>query len=139
MTMPSPSPPVVFLVPLLLLLLVSVACSKGPTEIIPWAFSIPGGRMSGEPATAASWDEVVEGSGIFDLETRPADPYSVRIGFVMRDGRIDVDPADGRKWLPPLEADSHVRVRIDGRIYRALAIPVADPAELEGFDPMRHV
>jgi hypothetical protein len=82
---------------------------------------------------------VVSDSGTLDLETRPDDPYSVRIGFIFRDGNIYIDPAEDRRWYPHLIADPSVRVRIDGRIYRARAVAVADPDELRGFDPDRHV
>ena len=80
---------------------------------------------------------MVSESGTLDLETDPADPYSVRINFVFRDGDLYIDPAEDRRWYGKLLADPSVRVRIDGRIYRARAVPVSDPDELRGFDPDR--
>ena len=118
-----------FVLPLLL----ALAGCGGPLGIIP------GGELSGSEATASDWSEVVSESGTLDLETRPEDPYSVRIGFVLRDGRIYIDPAEERAWYQNLEADPSVRVRIGDRIYRARAVPVTDPTELEGFDPERRV
>ena len=114
-------------------LLVLLAACGGPAGIIP------GGALSGEEATAAAWSEVVSESGTLDLETRPGDPYSVRINYVFRDGNVYIDPAEGRAWYQHLVADRSVRVRIDGRIYRARAVAVTDPAERAGFDPERHV
>jgi hypothetical protein len=119
--------------------LLLLACGGGPTELIPGAFALPGGALSGEPATARSWSEVVQESGVLDLETRPADPYSVRVGFVMKGGAIYVDPAAERQWNVNIKADPAVRVRIDGRVYEATAVPVSDPTEREGFDADRDV
>ena len=113
--------------------LLAVAACGGPIGIIP------GGILSGEEASAAAWSEVVSGSGTLDLETDPEDPYSVRIGFVFREGQVYIDPAQGRRWYQNLLADRSVRVRIDGRIYRARAVAVTDPDELQGFDPERHL
>ncbi len=114
-------------------LLVAVAACGGPISIFP------GGRLSGEEASAGAWTEVISDSGILDLETRPEDPYSVRIGYVFREGRVYIDPAEDRGWYPHLKADPSVRVRFEGRIYRVRAVPVTDAAELEGFDPERRV
>lgn len=113
-------------------LLAAAACG-GPIGIIP------GGALSGEEASAGSWSEVVTDSGTLDLETSPEDPYSVRILYVFRDGNVYIDPAEDRRWYQRLRSDPSVRVRIDGRIYRARAVPVTDAAELQGFDPERRV
>lgn len=113
-------------------LLLAIACG-GPIGIIP------GGALSGEEATATAWTEVVSDSGTLEIETRPEDPYSVRIGYVFREGNVYIDPAEDRAWYQNLEADPSVRVRFDNRVYRARAVPVTDAAELEGFDPERRV
>lgn len=113
--------------------LLAVTACGGPLGIIP------GGGLSGEEATAGAWSEVVTDSGTLDLETRPEDPYSVRIRFVFRQGRVYIDPAEGRRWYENLRGDPSVRVRIDDRIYRARAVAVSDPDELRGFEPDRHV
>lgn len=110
-----------------------VAACGGPAGIIP------GGALSGDEATAGAWSELVSGSGTLDLETRPEDPYSVRINYFFRNGAIYIDPAEGRAWYQHLQDDPRVRVRIDGLIYRARAVPVSDPEELEGFDVERRV
>ncbi len=110
-----------------------VAACGGPAGVIP------GGELAGEEATAATWSEVVSESGTLDLETRPGEPYSVRVNYVFRDGNVYIDPADGRAWYRYLTADRSVRVRLDGRIYRARAVAVTDPDERVGFDPERHV
>ena len=113
--------------------LLGVAACGGPAGVIP------GGVLSGEEAAADSWSQLVSEAGTLDLETRPGDPYSVRIGFFYRTGNVYIDPADGRRWYRNLQDDPSVRVRIADRIYRARAVRVTDPEELEGFDPDRHV
>ena len=113
-------------------LLLAIACG-GPIGIVP------GGALSGEEATANAWTEVVSDSGTLELETRPEDPYSVRVGYVFRAGNVYIDPAEDRAWYQNLKADPSVRVRFDNRVYRARAVPVTDAAELEGFDPERRV
>ncbi|MCP4003594.1 MAG: nitroreductase family deazaflavin-dependent oxidoreductase [bacterium] len=119
--------------------LLLVACSGGPTELIPGAFAVPGGSLSGEVVTAQSWSEVVQEDGVLDLETRPTDPYSVRVGFVKKGEAIYLDPAAERKWNVNIKADPAIRVRIDARVYEATAVTVTDPGELEGFDADRDV
>ncbi len=113
-------------------LLLAVACG-GPVGIIP------GGLLSGEEASASSWSDVISESGILALETRPEDPYSVHVGYVYRDGKIYIDPAEDRGWYQNLKANPSVRVRFDDRVYRARAALVTDAAEREGFEPDRHV
>ncbi len=115
-----------------------ISCG-GPVEFIPGAFALPGGELSGNEGAASSWDEAAAGHSVMDLETRPTDPYSVRIGFVLRDGNLYIDPAEGRRWYPHLETNPSVRVRFEDTVYRARAIEVTDPGELTGFDSERHV
>jgi hypothetical protein len=115
-----------------------VSCG-GPIELIPGAFALPGGKLNGDEGAASSWDEAAAGYNVMDLETRPEDPYSVRIGFVLRDDNLYIDPAEGRRWYPHLETNPSVRVRFGDTVYRARAIEVTDPTELRGFEPDRHV
>ena len=100
---------------LVLPLLATLASCGGPLGIIP------GGELSGSEATASAWNEVVSESGTLDLETRPEDPYSARIGFVLCDGKVYIDPAEERGWYQHLKAnlllgrrvvrDSHTSLR----------------------------
>ncbi|MCP3984418.1 MAG: nitroreductase family deazaflavin-dependent oxidoreductase [bacterium] len=123
----------------ILIVFLFVGCGGGPSELIPGAFALPGGVLSGEQVTIQSWSEVVKEDGVMELETRPSDPYSVRVGFVLKGDSMYVDPSDGRKWHLNMKADPAVRVRIEGRVYPATAVPVTDPKEREGFDPDRNV
>ncbi len=102
-------------------------------------FIIPGGTLRGdvvsEPVT--DWSFVEE--SFVDVEFRPDDPYSVELNYFVKQGRLYIDPAEGRKWLEYLRADPRVRVRFENSIYELKAVLVEDEAELEGFDPTRFV
>ena len=109
-----------------------VACG-GPLLIIP------GGELSGrevsEPVT--DWSFVTD--NFLDLEVRPDDPYSVELNYVVRDGDLYIDPAEGRTWFDYLRADDRVRVRFGDDIYPLKAVLVGKPGELEGFDADRFI
>ena len=81
----------------------------------------------------------VQQDGVFELETRPGDPYSVQLNYVVRDGKLYLDPAEGKRWLDHMRADPRVRVRFGDRIYPATVVLVGEPGELEGFDADRFV
>ena len=100
---------------------------------------IPGGELSGEVVESVPADWSFVDASFVDLETRPADPYSVELNYFVKDGRLYVDPAEGRRWLDHIREDPDVRVRFDGKIYPLVAVRVTDSAELEGFDPERIV
>ncbi len=102
-------------------------------------YAIPGGSLQGEVATSVPGDWSSLQDGVLHLETRIEDPYSVEINYVVRNGKLYVDPAEGRSWLANLRADPKVRVRIDGNVYPMQATLVQDPAEREGFDADRFV
>ena len=74
-----------------------------------------------------------------DLEVRPADPYSVELNYLVRDGQLYIDPAEGRRWFDYIRADPRVRARFGGKIYPLEAVLVGRPGELDGFDADRFV
>ena len=116
-----------------LLLLLAAACRGGPFLMFP------GGELSGEVVTEPVDDWSFVDSAFLHLETRPDDPYSVELNYVVKDGKLYIDPAEGRTWLEHIRADPRVRVRFDDRIYPLMAVLVERPEELEGFDPDRFV
>lgn len=118
-----------------LILLVSCVAAAGCNG--PLAF-IPGGALEGPEQVAASWEEA-EAHENLELETRPQDPYSVRVNFVLREGALYIDPDPARGWYGHMVEDPAVRVRFEEIIYPARAVPVTDPDELEGFDPTRRI
>ena len=115
-----------------LLLLPLLGCG-GPVLLFP------GGELSGEAVTEPVEDWSFVDSTFVDLEVRPEDPYSVELNYTIVDGRLYIDPAEGRKWFDYLREDPRVRVRFDGRVYPATAVLVGKPGELEGFPEDRYV
>ncbi len=96
---------------------------------------IPGGRLTGnvvESADDFSFTAANKDTSI-DLETRPSAPYSVELNYTVKNGRIYLDPKEGRIWLDHIRDDPNVRVRLDGNVYPLRAVQVEDPDELEGF------
>jgi hypothetical protein len=100
---------------------------------------LPGGELSGEVAREIPDDWSFLSDPFVDLETRPSDPYSVELNYTVRDGRLYIDPAEGRRWLDFIREDPRVRVRFDGVIYPLVAVPVDDPSEREGFPADRFI
>ncbi len=115
-----------------LMLLVGVGCG-GPFLVFP------GGELRGEVVTDSVQDWSFAEDSFVDLETRPSDPYSVELNYVLKDGKLYIDPAEGRRWLDHIRADPRVRVRFAGRVYPATAVLVGRPGEIEGFPPDRFV
>lgn len=113
------------------LLVMALGCG-GPVLMFP------GGRLSGEVVEDID-DYSFAADSFIDLETRPNDPYSVELNYTVKDGRLYVDPAEGRAWLEHIREDPNVRVRIGGKVYPLRAVLVEDPVELEGFPEDRFI
>ncbi len=90
--------------------------------------TVPGGALAGEPMDPpVEWSEVPD---TIQLETRPADPYSINIWGVGVGRHLYVaTSADGTAWTGYLEVDNSVRVRFDDDIYALQAEAVDDAAE----------
>ena len=66
----------------------------------------------------------------FQLETRPAEPYSINIwGVAMGDYLYVATSPEGANWTPYIEADPRVRVRFDEEVYPLRAVRVGDADE----------
>ena len=74
-----------------------------------------------------------------DIETRPGDPYSIELIYQVKDGKLYIDPAEGRKWLGHIRSDPRMRIRYAGKIYPVDAVLVGKPGELEGFNADRFI
>ena len=100
----------------------------GPTLLIP------GGELTGPvEASPENWTFSDEVSTI-QLETRPADPYSVNIWAVGIGDRLYVHAGANRsRWVENILADPRVRVRVAGKLYPLTAVRVEDPAEFATF------
>lgn len=99
----------------------------------------PGGVLRGELVSQPVTDWSFATDRFVDLETRPGDPYSVELNYVVKDGQLYIDPAEGRRWLEHIRSDPRVRVRFGGRIYPATAVLVGRPGELPDFPEDRFV
>jgi hypothetical protein len=119
--------------PLHAALVLAVAACGGPFLLIP------GGELRGEVASEPVSDWSFADDQFVDLEVRPGDPYSVELNYFVRDGKLYIDPAQGRTWFEYLKEDSRVRVRFGDKIYPCEARLAGEPGELDGFDEDRFV
>jgi uncharacterized protein DUF2255 len=110
-----------------LLVAVGASCSR------PFAL-LPGGALGGEPAAVpASW-AFTDAVQTVQLETRPADPYSVNIWVVAIAPNLYVHAGANRSaWVEHIEADPRVRLRVGDSIYELSAARVVDQAEFDRF------
>lgn len=99
----------------------------------------PGGELAGEVVTEPVDDWSFADDAFVDLETRPDDPYSVELNYIVRDGKLYIDPAEGRDWFDHIRENPNLRVRFGKKIYPVKAVLVGEPGELEGFDADRYV
>lgn len=99
----------------------------------------PGGELSGEVVTEPVDDWSFVDDAFVDLETRPDDPYSVELNYIVREGKLYIDPAEGRDWFDHIRENPNLRVRFGSKIYPVKAVLVGEPGELEGFDADRYV
>jgi len=101
---------------------------------------LPGGPLTGKvhEGTVTDWtftDSVKDAQ----LETNPADPYSVNVWCAQQGGKLyvptsmlrgDEHPGE-RQWVRNVTLDANVRVKLGDEIYLARADRVTDPAEFE--------
>lgn len=113
--------------------LVAIPACGGPF------FVFPGGALEGDVVAEPVEDWSFASDAFVDLETRPEQPYSVELNYVVEDGKLYIDPAEGRRWLEHLRADPRVRVRFGDKIYPVTAVLVGRPGELEEFPSDRFV
>jgi hypothetical protein len=108
----------------------ALACLLGCGPVL----LMPGGQLSGPVEAAPSdWSFSDEISTI-QLETRPADPYSINIWAVGLGDRLYVHAGANRsRWVEHLVADPLVRVRVAGKLYPMATIRVEDAAEFASF------
>lgn len=118
--------------PVVLIALFCIACG-GPFMVIP------GGQLSGEVVSEPVSDWSFADDSFIDIETRPGDPYSVELNYIVKDGNLYIDPAEGRAWLEYIREDPNLRVRFGGKVYPVIAVLVGKPGELEGFDADRFI
>jgi len=95
---------------------------------------LPGGALEGPTAPApASWSFTDDVKTI-QLETRPAEPYSVNIWVIALGEHLYVHAGASRNaWVEHIEGDPRVRVRVGDSIYELAAARVEEQAEFDRF------
>lgn len=95
-------------------------------------FIFAGGELSGtDEAHPESWDFAAEVDTV-QIETRPADPYSVNVWGVGVGADFYVAASDGpeARWAHAIEADGNVRLKVAGRVFPLAAERVEGAEEL---------
>ena len=71
---------------------------------------------------------------IVQLETNPADPYSVNLWIIGEEDRLYVFAGDNEtKWVKHIVENPNVRLKLGGSIYELRAQRVTDADEFEWF------
>jgi hypothetical protein len=95
---------------------------------------LPGGALDGPTApTPDSWS-FTDSVKTVQLETLPADPYSVNIWVIALGEHLYVHAGANRStWVENLEADPDVRLRVHDSIYELAATRVDAQEEFDRF------
>ena len=95
---------------------------------------LPGGSLAGETAPHPGDWGFAGDAGTIQLETNPAEPYSVNLAYTVIDGRIYINAGGTEtRWAVHIAADPRVRLRLEDRLYALRARRVTGTAELEAF------
>ena len=113
---------------------ICLAACSGPFMVFP------GGAIAGDTAPY-DLNAVDPQVSVLQLETNPADPYSVNLGFFRIGEDIYIDPAEERRWYQHIKADPRVRIRFDGStvVHEMQTEVVTDAAVLSQFEADRIV
>ena len=95
---------------------------------------LPGGELSGETAAAPDDWSLLRETKTVQLETNPADPYSVNIWAIGMGDVAYVHAGTSRStWVEHMEVDPKVRMRVEGTIYELAASRVEGQEEFDRF------
>ena len=95
---------------------------------------LPGGALEGRVAAAPESWAFTDAVQTVQLETRPAEPYSVNIWTVAVGEHVYVHAGANRSaWVEHLESDARARLRVEDAIYELSAERVAEQAEFDRF------
>ncbi len=113
---------------LALMLAVPLAGCGGPFVLLP------GGALEGSTvATPDDWS-FTDAVKTVQLETLPADPYSVNIWVIAVDENLYVHAGANRStWVENMEMDPNVRLRVNDAIYELAASRVDRQEEFDRF------
>ncbi len=112
-------------------LVLSIALlTGGCSEYVPFASGALEGQLTPVPE---NW-QAVEQAEIIELETLPEEPYSVKLWIVHLAPYMYVHAGASRTtWVENMEADSRVRLLIEGKIYELRAERVTGQEEFNRF------
>ena len=113
---------------LALLMLLCVLLSG--CDLIPFS----GGELSGSLTTPlADWTEAAS-KEVIELETNPAEPYSVKLWVIGNGPDLYVHAGANRAtWVEHIEQDANVRLLIDDSLYELRAVRVESAKEFADF------
>lgn len=105
----------------------AVSCS-GPLPFMS------GGALPGDVSEPPVRWNFEEPYAMCQLETDPANPYSVNLAYTQIDGALYVYAGDTEtEWVKRMEADPRVRFRVGDALYELEAVRVEGGAEFEAF------
>lgn len=94
----------------------------------------PGGALDGAVTPTPDDWSFTEPIDTVQLETRPADPYSVNIWVVALDGNLYVHAGTNRAtWVENMEDDPKVRMQVGESVYELAAARVETQDEFDRF------
>ncbi len=118
-----------FKTPALLLSLVALIVGCGGPFVL-----LPGGALDGPTLPAPDSWSFTESVKTVQLETLPADPYSVNIWVIAIDENLYVHAGANRSaWVENMEVDPNVRLRVNDSIYELSAARVDGQDEFDRF------
>jgi hypothetical protein len=95
---------------------------------------LPGGALEGATAPAPESWSFTDSIKTVQLETRPAEPYSVNIWVIALGEHLYVHAGASRSaWVEHIEADPNVRIRIGDAVYALSAARVEAQDEFDRF------
>ena len=110
------------------LLAIALAGCNGPIGLMS------GGALEGESRPAPEDWSFAGDYGTAQLETQPAEPYSVNLAYTIVDGVLYVNAGGSEtQWVKNMSADPRVRLRLDGVLYELRAERVTDEDEIAAF------
>ena len=110
------------------LLAASVAGCSGPCVLLP------GGALEGAVVAAPDSWAFTDDVKTIQLETLPADPYSVNIWVIALGEHLYVHAGANRStWVENMEADPNVRLQVEDSIYELVSARVEGQDEFDRF------
>ena len=95
---------------------------------------LPGGSLEGETTAHPEDWSFTDSVKTIQLETNPADPYSVNLWAIGLGDALYVHAGANRAtWVEHMEADPQVRLRVDTAIYELAAVRVDAQEEFDRF------